>query len=54
MARALLQRADGHVKLAIVMHKLGLDADAARARLEAAGGVIRRVIAEAPPPVERA
>lgn len=53
-ARALLARADGHVKLAIVMHKLGLDADAARARLTDAGGVIRRVVAEAPPPVERA
>lgn len=53
-ARALLARADGHVKLAIVMHKLGLDADAARARLADAGGVIRRVVAEAPPPVERA
>lgn len=53
-ARALLQRADGHVKLAIVMQKLGLDADAARARLAASGGVIRRVIADAPPPVERA
>lgn len=52
-ARALLQRADGHVKLAIVMHKLGLDAAAARARLDAAGGVIRQVLAEAPPPVER-
>lgn len=54
VARALLQRAEGHVKLAIVMHKLGLDAEAARARLEAGGGVIRRVIAEPPPPVERA
>jgi N-acetylmuramic acid 6-phosphate etherase len=53
-ARALLQRADGHVKLAIVMHKLGLEAPAARARLDAAGGVIRRVIAESPPPVDRA
>lgn len=53
-ARALLRRADGHVKLAIVMHKLGLDASAARTRLDAAGGVIRRVIADAPPPVERA
>lgn len=53
-ARALLARADGHVKLAIVMHKLGLDADAARARLADAGGVVRRVVAEAPPPVERA
>lgn len=51
-ARRLLAAADGSVKLAIVMHKLGLDTDAARARLEAAGGVIRRVVAEAPPPVE--
>jgi N-acetylmuramic acid 6-phosphate etherase len=51
-ARALLARADGSVKLAIVMQKLGLDAEAARARLAGAGGVIRRVIADAPPPVE--
>jgi N-acetylmuramic acid 6-phosphate etherase len=53
-ARSLLQRADGHVKLAIVMHKLGLDADAARARLDAAGGVVRRVLMAPPPAVERA
>ncbi len=53
-ARALLAKADGHVKLAVVMHKLSLDAESARARLAAAGGVIRRVIAEAPPAVERA
>ncbi len=53
-ARALLAAAGGHVKLAIVMHKLGVDAVSARARLDAAGGVIRRVIADAPPPVERA
>lgn len=53
-ARELLRAADGHVKLAIVMHKLGIDAIAARAMLEAAGGVIRRVVGEAPPPVETA
>ncbi len=53
-ARALLVRADGSVKLAIVMHKLGVDADTARARIAAGGGVIRRVIAEPPPPLERA
>lgn len=52
-ARALLQQANGWVKLAIVMHKLGLSAEEASARLDAAGGVIRRVIADAPPPVER-
>ncbi len=50
-ARSLLARADGSVKLAIVMHKLSLDASTARARLDAVGGVIRRVIADAPPPV---
>ena len=53
-ARTLLAQAEGSVKLAIVMHKLGLDAAAARERLAAAGGVIRRVVAEPPPAVERA
>lgn len=52
-ARALLARADGHVKLAMAMYKLDLPAAEAQARLEAAGGVIRRVIAESPPPVDR-
>jgi N-acetylmuramic acid 6-phosphate (MurNAc-6-P) etherase len=41
------------VKLAMVMHKLDLDAAAAQAKLDAAGGVIRRVIAEPPPPLEQ-
>jgi N-acetylmuramic acid 6-phosphate etherase len=50
-ARALLQRAGGQLKLAIVMHKLGVDADAALAALESAGGVVRRVVKDAPPPV---
>jgi N-acetylmuramic acid 6-phosphate (MurNAc-6-P) etherase len=40
------------VKVAITMQKLGLSADAARARLAEAGGVIRRVVPDAPPPVE--
>ena len=51
-ARKLLALADGSVKLAIVMHKLRLDAPTARAQLDAVGGVIRRVIADAPPPVD--
>jgi N-acetylmuramic acid 6-phosphate etherase len=43
-AAALLDAADGHVKVAIVMGSLGLDADAARARLDADGGRIARVV----------
>ena len=43
-ATALLERAGGHVKTAIVMGRLGLDRDAARARLDEAGGLIARVI----------
>jgi N-acetylmuramic acid 6-phosphate etherase len=50
-ARALLSRASGGVKLAIVMHALGVDAAEATTRLADAGGVIRRVIPNAPPPV---
>ena len=50
-ARALLERSDRSVKTAIVMQKLGLDRDAALRALESAGGVIRRVIREEPPPV---
>ena len=50
-ARALLREAKGHVKTAIVMHKLKCSrADAERA-LEQAGGVIRRATKEDPPPV---
>ncbi len=48
-ARALLQRANASVKLAIVMHALGVDAADAESRLASAGGVIRRVIPNAPP-----
>jgi N-acetylmuramic acid 6-phosphate etherase len=50
-ARELLRRADGSVKVAIVMQKLGVDAIAARAALAKEGGVIRRVVKGAPPPV---
>lgn len=50
-ARAVLARADGSVKLAIVMHKLSLDAAAARARLDEVGGAIRALVND-PPPVD--
>jgi N-acetylmuramic acid 6-phosphate etherase len=52
-ARALLDEAGGRVKLAIVMHALGVSRDEAERRLEDAGGVIRRVVPTAPPPVAR-
>lgn len=50
-ARALLVAADGRVKRALVMHALGVDAATADARLAEKGGVIRRVVPNAPPPV---
>jgi N-acetylmuramic acid 6-phosphate etherase len=50
-ARALLERAGGRVKTAIVMHKLALDRAGAEQTLDAAGGVIRRVVRDDPPPV---
>ncbi|MEO8193865.1 MAG: N-acetylmuramic acid 6-phosphate etherase [Gemmatimonadales bacterium] len=50
-ARKLLAAADKSVKTAIVMQKLGVDREAALAALERAGGVIRRAIPDAPPPV---
>jgi N-acetylmuramic acid 6-phosphate etherase len=50
-ARTLLERAGGSVKRAIVMHRLGVDAAAADAKLAASGGLIRRAIAAPPPPV---
>ncbi|HET7186734.1 MAG TPA: N-acetylmuramic acid 6-phosphate etherase [Gemmatimonadaceae bacterium] len=48
-ARTLLDRAGGRVKIAIVMHALGVEKDEAEKRLADAGGVIRRVV-NAPPP----
>ena len=53
-ARDVLARAGGEVKLAIVMQALTLDAAAAQLRLNEVGGVIRRVIPYAPPPVTNA
>jgi N-acetylmuramic acid 6-phosphate etherase len=53
-ARDLLRGADGSVKLAIVMKKLNVSAADARAALEREGGVIRRVVKGAPPPVASA
>jgi N-acetylmuramic acid 6-phosphate etherase len=50
-ARELLRGAEGSVKLAIVMKKLNLSAADARAALAKEGGVIRRVVKGAPPPV---
>jgi N-acetylmuramic acid 6-phosphate etherase len=50
-ARALLDAAGRRVKTAIVMQKLGVDKDEALRRLAEHGGVIRRVIPDAPPPV---
>ncbi len=50
-ARALLARAGGVVKLAVVMHALDLDVADATQQLDAAGGVIRRLVSHAPPPV---
>jgi N-acetylmuramic acid 6-phosphate etherase len=50
-ARALLDAAGQRVKTAIVMQKLGVDRTEAERRLGEHGGVIRRVIPDAPPPV---
>jgi len=50
-AHALLARAGGVVKRAIVMHALHLDAGDADAALDAADGVIRRAVPIAPPPI---
>ena len=50
-ARALLAAAEGRVKTAIVMHALGLTREEALDALDKAGGVIRRVVPDAPPPV---
>ena len=37
---SLLERADGRVKLAVVMHRFGCDANEAGERLERAGGYL--------------
>jgi N-acetylmuramic acid 6-phosphate etherase len=46
-ARALLDRADGHVKTALVMELAGVDAANARRRLDAADGFVRPAIESA-------
>jgi len=50
-ARTLLSAAGMRVKTAIVMHKLSVDRTGAEEALAAAGGTIRRVVTDAPPPV---
>src|SRR5690348_6495649 len=50
-ARALLDRAGGTVKTAIVMHFLGVSSSDADQALTRAGGIIRRAIGREPPPV---
>ena len=50
-ARRLLDAANRSVKTAIVMQKLGVGREDAERRLADAGGIIRRVVPDAPPPV---
>ncbi len=50
-ARDVLARANGSVKLAVVMQVLSLDAEQAQGRIDASDGVVRRAIASAPPPI---
>ncbi len=47
-ARRLLADADGSVKTAIVMHRLGLPRDQAERQLKDVGGVIRRLVPSSP------
>jgi N-acetylmuramic acid 6-phosphate etherase len=46
-ARSLLDRADGHVKTAVVMELADVDAEEARRRLDAADGFVRAAIEDA-------
>jgi N-acetylmuramic acid 6-phosphate etherase len=48
-AATLLDEAGGHVKTAMVMHRLGLDRDEARRRLERAGGRLADALGEGAP-----
>jgi N-acetylmuramic acid 6-phosphate etherase len=45
-ARSLLEAADGSVKVAIVMHRAKLEREEAIRRIDAAGGLIRRVVGD--------
>ncbi|MEZ4422371.1 MAG: N-acetylmuramic acid 6-phosphate etherase [Gemmatimonadota bacterium] len=47
-AQRLLEEAHGRVKIAIVMHRRGVDAAGARALLADAGGVLARIVEERP------
>ena len=52
-ARELLDRADGHVKTGLVMHRLGVGAESARTALARAGGVasaVEAAVAATEPP----
>ncbi len=49
-ADALLRAAGGRVKIALLMHLLAVDAEAAERRLESVDGVLRRLVATPPPP----
>jgi N-acetylmuramic acid 6-phosphate etherase len=51
-ARSAIERAEGSVKLAIVMARRGVGAAEARRLLEAAGGFVRPVVGD-PPPVKQ-
>ena len=51
-AAELLERSGGHVKTALVMGRLGIDAEEARQRLDDAGGVVSRVLGDLPDPEE--
>jgi N-acetylmuramic acid 6-phosphate etherase len=46
-AMDLLRRSEGHVKVAVVMHRRGIDLPAARQLLADAGGFLRRALGEA-------
>jgi N-acetylmuramic acid 6-phosphate etherase len=48
-AAELLDGAGGHVKIALVMGRLGVDAAEARRRLDEAGGVVARVLGDLAP-----
>lgn len=50
-ARELLEQSGGTVKIAIVMHFLGVSRDEAERRLKEGNDVIRRVLRKDPPPV---
>jgi N-acetylmuramic acid 6-phosphate etherase len=45
-AQDLLEQSGGHVKVAIVMNKLGLDAAGAQRELDVAGGSIADVVGD--------